>query len=634
MPERDKTDFSQFLGEYLADVKESFQIMSNALFALEKDYLLTEPLDELFREVHTLKSSSSMIGFSGVMQLAQVVEGFLDRLRKSEVRVYEESIDILFEAIAVFEKMAGEYAESGAVSFETEGRAGALRRGIARLESREMPAFQGIIALNKERHIEWLNPAAERMFGYTSDAARGRHVSMLIPEPNRGEVEQFLAEYVEKDERESISREVPGVSKDGSVFPMELSLSGMNLPERRLFLMIVREAGEFKVKAELTTAIEKIQTIRVGTDLLDNLFNLVGELIINKNRIDTLIAPIEKKELKSAIAVLNRTINALQENVSASRMVPVDEIFRRFPRLVRDLAKNAGKEVEFIIKGGDIELDKAMLDSLGEPIIHLLRNAVDHGIREDQKPGAIRLTAKRAENHILIEVEDNGRGIDIGHMKEIAVKRGFIAPDASPLMQDRDVLNLLFKPGFTSAEKVTDVSGRGVGLDVVKTVAGKLSGSANVVTKKDEGSRFTMSLPLTTAIVQTLLVGVGEHIFAIPTDIISETLGIKREEIKVVQDAQVLILRDEAIPYFELSEVLGMNHRTTSSESRIAVIIARGERLIGVGVDSMIDQKENIIKPLDPIAQQFRSFSGGTILGDGSVALMLDIPVLLELKIG
>lgn len=386
-------------------------------------------------------------------------------------------------------------------------------------------------------------------------------------------------------------------------------------------------------------AIEKITTVRVSIELLDNLFNLVGELIIVKNRIDNLLIDNQKKELKTAMSVLERIINTLQESVSAARMVPVDEIFQKFPRMVRDLAKDHGKQVDFVMMGRDIELDKAMLDAMGDPLIHLLRNAVDHGVESPEerekfgkaKMGTIRLIAERAENHVMLHVEDDGCGINVARMKELAARKGFANAEDVQTLEDKDVYNLLFLPGFSSAEKVSDVSGRGVGLDVVKTVTEKLSGTIEVATQKDRGTRFTLKLPLATAIMQTLMVGVGEHVFAIPSDIVVETLEVKSAQIKEIQNDRVLILRQEVIPFIMLGKLMQIPVRE-SQENPVALIISRGDKLYGLGVDTVIDQMENIIKPFDPIAQQFKGFSGGTILGDGRVALLLDIPALLDFK--
>ena len=331
--------------------------------------------------------------------------------------------------------------------------------------------------------------------------------------------------------------------------------------------------------------------------------------------------------------MMERTINAMQENVSASRMVPVDEIFQKFPRIVRDLAREQDKEIDLVIEGREIELDKSVLDAISEPLIHLLRNAVGHGIepageREamgKDKSGIIRLVAKRAENHILINVEDDGGGIDLERMKDVAIRKGFVKPEEGSL-SDKEIMKMLFSPGFSSVEDVTGLSGRGIGLNVVRTAAREMGGTVEVATEKGKGTRFSLTLPLTTAIVQTLMVEVSDHVFAIPSDIVLETMRIGVLEIKEIADRKVFVRGEEVIPFIALNDALGIVHK--KSDEFNVVVIHRGDRLIGLGVDGVVGQMENIVKPLDPIAQKFRGFSGGMIMGDGRVALLLDIPAL------
>jgi len=528
MSDKDEIDLSMFLADYLNDAREGFQRINSALLALEKDSSQTEQLDEIFRAIHTLKSSSAMLEFSDIAELAHICEDLLDRLRKHEVPVTAETIGALFEVTDTLEKMVQERAE---------GKEGAVE-------------FQALASKVKE---------------------------------------------LASGETSSQRQEVPNT------------------------------------KTAVIPTIEKIQTVRVQVDLLDSLFNLAGELIINKNRLDNILSDTANKELKAALASMEHNISELQENVSAARLVPVGEIFQKFPRMVRDLAREAGKEIELVLEGSEIELDKAMLDTISEPLIHLLKNAVDHGIepaetrqkRKKKRSGMVKLAAKRAENHILIDVGDDGSGIDTARMKEVAVRKGFVSPEEAESLQDKDILNLLFEPGVTSAEEVTDVSGRGVGLDVVKNSVKRLGGTVEVTTQKGEGTLFTLTLPLTTAVLQTLMVGVGNHIFAIPTDTVVETLEIKPEDIKEIRNEQVLVLRQEVITFVRLNEVLNIPGGE-DQDNLIAVVIHIGDRFLSLGVDSVVDQVENIIKPFDPVAQQFRGFSGGTILGDGRVALLLD----------
>lgn len=382
--------------------------------------------------------------------------------------------------------------------------------------------------------------------------------------------------------------------------------------------------------------IEKIETVRVHVDVLDALFNLVGELILNKNRIDNLVSGSGNKELKSVLSSMDHIIASMQENISVSRLVQAEEIFQKFPRMVRDLAKERRKEVDFVVEGSENELDKSVLDAIGEPLIHLIRNSIDHGIeppeiREKEgkkRMGTVRLAAKRAENNIIVEVEDDGKGMDMAHMKDVAINKGFIKPEETETMEDNDIMDIIFRPGFSTAEKVTGVSGRGIGLDIVRTATKKLGGFVEVATEKGKGSRFTLKLPLTTAVVQTLMVSVAEHVFVMPSDIVLETLEISPEDIKEVGQDTVLVLRNQVIPFTSLAGALNIPAQK-EWKNQVALIIQRGDRFMGIGVDAVLDQTENIIKPFDPIAVRFKGFSGGTILGDGRVALMLDIPGLI-----
>ncbi|MBU4222528.1 MAG: chemotaxis protein CheA [Euryarchaeota archaeon] len=532
MPEKDKLDLSIFLEDYCNDAKEYFREINSAMLELEKDHSKVENLNEIFRALHSLKSSSNMLEFTDIAEFSHLCEEPIDRMRKTALPITQDAIDVIFEAVDALNAMVNQKCEKKGDKFDHRAAADKVKRLI----SNEAPPEQEVIGTARS----------------------------AIP------------------------------------------------------------------------TIEKTETVRVHVDILNSLFNLVGELILNKNRIDNLVSGSENKKLRSALSAMDHIIAELQENVSVSRLVPADEIFQKFPRMVRDLAKEQKKEVEFEVVGGENELDKSVLDAIGEPLIHLIRNSIDHGIelpeiREKEgkkRTGTVKLVAKRAENNILIEVEDDGKGMDMAHMKEAAINKGFIKPEEAEAVEDSDIMETIFRPGFSTAEKVTGVSGRGIGLDIVRTATKKLGGSVEVATEKGRGSRFTLALPLTTAVVQTLMVGVGEHVFVMPSDIVIETLDVKPEFIKEVGKDKALVLRKNVIPFISLAEVLNIPVQE-GQKNQVALIIQRGNRFIGVGVDAVLDQTENIIKPFDSIAAKFKGFSGGTILGDGRVALMLDIPGLI-----
>ncbi len=556
MSESDKLDFLRFLGDYLTDVREGFQSVNNALLILEKDFGRTDLLDEVFRVFHTMKSSSIMLEFTDIAELAHIAEDLLDLMRKNEVQVTQEGIDILFEIADTLGTMVTARSEKKGAS-GTDWSSGILD-------------FRNRIAGLKDN-----NTSAPTQPGNKEDPEEGR-----------------------KEERQKT-----------------------NAP-----------------------AIEKVHTVRVHVDLLDSLFNIVGEIIILRNRIETIVSEMPNKELKSTLSEMNRLISELQDNVSVARMVPVAEVFEKFPRMVRDLAKERHKEIDFILEGSEIELDKAIIDAIGEPVLHLLRNSIDHGIEppDERKrlnkniQGKVRLAAKRTETHILIEVEDDGRGIDSAHIRRVAVKRGFLQQEEAEMSQDKNILSLLFHPSFSTADEVTGISGRGVGLYIVKSSARELGGTVEMTTQTGQGTRFTMKLPLSTAIMQMLMISVGGQVFGVPSDFVIETLDVKQKDIREIHTDKALVLRNEVIPFVLLHETMGISV-PHDQENFVAIIITRGSKFLAVGVDAVMDQMENIVKPFDPIAQQWKGFSGGMILGDGRVALLLDIPALLnfeELKEG
>lgn len=551
MSESDKIDFLRFLGDYLTDAREGFQSVNNALLILEKDFSRTDLLDEVFRVFHTMKSSSIMLEFTDIAELAHIAEDLLDLMRKNEVQVTQEGIDVLFEVADTLGMMVKERSEK-------KGASGA----------------------------DW----SARILGF-----RNRIAGL-------------------KDNNTSAPTQ-PGNTEG---------------PE-----------GDRKGEGQKTNApaIEKVQTVRVHVDLLDSLFNIVGEIIILRNRIETIVSDMPDKELKSTLSEMNRLISELQDNVSVARMVPVAEVFEKFPRMVRDLAKERHKEIDFILEGSEIELDKAIIDAIGEPVIHLLRNSIDHGIEppDERKrlnkhiQGKVRLVAKRTETHILIEVEDDGRGIDAARIRRVAVKKGLIQQEEAETLQD-NILSLLFHPSFSTAEEVTGLSGRGVGLYIVKSSARELGGTVEMTTQIGQGTRFTMKLPLSTAIMQMLMISVGGQVFGVPSDMVVETLDVKQEDIRKIYNNKALVLRNEVIPFVLLHEAMGISV-PHDQENFVAIIVSRGSKFLAVGVDAVLDQMENIVKPFDPIAQQCKGFSGGMILGDGRVALLLDIPALLNFEV-
>jgi len=381
----------------------------------------------------------------------------------------------------------------------------------------------------------------------------------------------------------------------------------------------------------------RTQSVRVNISRLDNLMNLIGELVINRTRLQEIASSLNNPDLKEALAQMARLTADLQDEVMKTRMVPVEHIFNRFPRMVRDLAKSRSKDLDFVIEGKDIELDRTILDEISDPLMHLLRNAVDHGIdgpeereaRGKPRRGSIRLAARRDRNYVSIEVSDDGQGIDTGKIFAHAENAGLLNAEDRKMLGEEDALRLLATPGFSTAEEVSGVSGRGVGLDVVKNKVESLGGMLIMQSVPGEGTTFAMKLPLTLAIIQALLVKVSGEIYAIPLGVVAETAVISSHEVKYVSNQEVIFLRDETLPLMRLGKYLGLAGDNGQGSFPV-VVVEVTPKSVAIAVDELMGQQEIVITSLDRFLKRIRGFGGATILGTGEVALILDIPTLIS----
>lgn len=388
-------------------------------------------------------------------------------------------------------------------------------------------------------------------------------------------------------------------------------------------------------------AIKKISvmtdTVRVKVERLDRIMNLVAELVLNKSIMQQMVSTYNLTDLYSIVNQFDKTISQLQEEVLITRMVPLKNIFDRYPRTVRDLSKRLKKEIELEIIGSEIEVDRTLLDEINEPLLHLLRNAIDHGIETPQqrlslgKPavGKIKLIAKREKGYCIIEVSDDGRGMDPEEIKRKAVEREIITTEEAKMLSEQEAFMLICDPNFSTAEKVTEVSGRGVGMDVVRNIVNKYNGRLEIISKKNRGTSFILYLPLTLAIIQALLVKVNGQIYALPLSNVIEITKIQESNLKTIEDkGRVLILREEVIPLLWLKDILKIeegNLDTNEEKENYAIIVELHERKFGVVVPALLGQQQIVIKSLGGILKGTKLFSGSTILGDGSVILIIDI---------
>ncbi len=381
------------------------------------------------------------------------------------------------------------------------------------------------------------------------------------------------------------------------------------------------------------------QSVRVDIDKLDTLMNLVGELVINKVRLEQIGTTHRLTELTETLEQMDRVTTDLQSVVMKVRMVPVGQVFNRFPRMVRDIAKELNKDINLTIEGEETELDRTVIDEIGDPLMHLLRNSLDHGVEHPDdreakgKPrtGEVGLIARHEGNNVVIMVTDDGSGIDADKIRSKAVEKGMITQEEADNLDDSDAVRLVFLPGFSTAEKITDISGRGVGMDVVRSKIESLGGHVDVETKIDEGSVFKIKLPLTLAIIQALLVKVQEEMYAIPLGSIDSTINITSDDIKTVQNKEVIVLRGQIIPIIRLGDVLSVpRSEETENEDIFVVVVHLGDRKAGIVVDNLIGQQEIVIKTLGKLLVGLKIFSGATVLGDGRVALILDVGTLMQ----
>ncbi len=639
-------DLSQYKEMYVVESAEHLQSMNEALLSLEKEPENSETINVMFRSAHTLKGMSATMGYSNIATLTHEMENLMDRVRKGEMKLEGGAIDVLFECLDALEKMADEPENSSQHDISAllekissiskthimekkqpvEIDVGSTTSGAA---VEQTPAEDGVNVFNVTitLHESCLLKSARSSVVLRNISEIGKIIETK-PSVESLENEKFDREFSivvsTKEDAKKIEDCVKKVSEITSVEVKPHNHKGASKG--------IKEPGNENAR----NAIKSVQSVRVSIERLESLMNLVEELVITKIRLLQLSNLHRFNVLEETLANLNRLTNDLQEEITAARMVPIEQIFQRFPRMVRDLAKKEGKDIDLLIEGGDIELDRTVLDEVGDPLVHILRNCVDHGIElpeEREKlsknpEGTIRLTARREKNFVIIEAEDDGRGMHPDKIRESAVKKGLMTKEEAQKLSDNDAINLCFAPGFSTAEKITDVSGRGVGLDVVKTKIEGLSGSIKLESWVGKGTKITLKLPLTIAIIQSLMVKVSGEIYAIPITNVIRDLAINKSQIKTIKGEEVILLRDEVLPLVRLHKLFG--RQTNGHEDIVVVVVERKGSNIGLVVDQLIGQQEVIIKNFDNrFLKRIKGFAGATIMGDGNVALIIDVGTIL-----
>jgi two-component system chemotaxis sensor kinase CheA len=650
---------------YVTHAKEGIENLNDKLLELEKNPDDPAVINECFRFAHTIKGMAATMTFKNTAELAHAMEDLLDAIRSKRLEPTPDVMDLFFQCVDTMGSMTDvvkdkkpepEAAELMATikkqvdalppePAEEEEEKPAEKEGEKKVEPKaeekkpakpaakkeaapapeeEQPAEpgeKGIVGLTIQMVQGCDMPSARALVAIKRIEAAGRVVD-IRPSLDEIEADRFggiFTVWVETSER--LDKLVKGVS----------SLKGISkVVQERAAPKKEEPKPEAHAAAAPKKGAQEIASVRVKMDRLDDLLDSVGELVINKIRLSEISKGAESPQLAEALRALDRLTTELQYNVLRIRMVPIEMVFSKFPRMIRDLSKDIGKDIELVMIGQEIELDRTVIDKLGDLLVHLLRNSVDHGIESPEerakagkaRTGVIRLSAAQEQNRVVIKVEDDGHGIDIAKIKKKALEKGLRTEEELRVMSDDEATNILATPGFSTADKVTAVSGRGVGLDAVKAGVESLGGSMTIESRKGAWTRMVIRLPLTLAIILAMLVKVGKDIYAISIDPIIETVSISDSEIKSIGGMKVIKYRGEIVPLLYLSQLLEVSDEQLGRE---AIIVEIGQKKTALVVEELLGQQEIVVKPLDKYLRRVPYLGGATILGSGEVALILDM---------
>ena len=647
-------DNAQYAELFVTESREHVSAINHSLLDLERGVGGDEPVGSIFRSVHTIKGMSATMGYTAVASLSHELETLLDRVRRGVRAIDEPLMELLFQSADVLEA-AIETAVGGASTVDVgplverlraQGQAGdapapGRSDGVARPPASGggwtalEPAGNGVLV--RVRLAPETPLVGVRAFLVVQAARALGTVSAISPSADamqRGEMEHdFALRLVTERDATAVEHALRAAGDVVDVVVGEASLveqAEHPVSEPATFV----EALTTSTPAD-GTGVRQQRSVRIDLRRLDNLMNLIGELVITRGRLVQLSASIDDAALTETVSQASRLVADLQDEIMTSRMVPVWQVFDRFPRLVRDAAHSVHKQVDFVIEGKEVELDRSMLDEVGDPIVHLLRNAVDHGIEVPAvrvalgKPAAGRLTlsALRDRSAVAIRVTDDGKGVDRQRVLQRAHEQGLVEPSRTEL-SDEELFRIISRPGFSTAETVTDLSGRGVGIDAVYNRVRTLGGSVDMRSVPGQGTTVTMRLPLTLAIVRALLARIGDETYAVPMTHIRETVELLPSILRSVQGKEVMMLRDEVLPLMRMRELMRFDGDRARGTEQV-VVVELADRRAALVVDALIGQQEIVVKQFDGVRDGFSLFGGATILGDGAPALILDVSSLL-----
>ncbi|RDI47437.1 two-component system chemotaxis sensor kinase CheA [Falsibacillus pallidus] len=675
---------NQYLEVFIEESREHLQSCNENILALEKNPDDLSIVNEIFRSAHTLKGMSATMGYEDIAHLTHVMENVLDAIRNEKIKVTPELFDVVFLSIDALESMVESIAaggdgkrdiqeialklqmiEDGKTISQSQASAEAAAAvaepyEVNRPKTQYDQFEQTVIKQSKDQGFECfeitvsLRPdcllKAARVFMVFEVLEKCGEVIKSNPSVEKLEEEQFDQYFtVTLITKENVSDLHSKIMKVSEVDEVEISAFTFDEPLEE----VKEEEKKPETKPGLTekkqTPVESTQqtsakqaagnkTIRVSIDRLDSLMNLFEELVIDRGRLEQISRELDNTELHETVERMSRISGDLQNIILNMRMVPVETVFNRFPRMVRQLARDLNKVINLEIIGAETELDRTVIDEIGDPLVHLLRNAMDHGIETPEirkakgKPeeGTVLLKAYHSGNHVFIEIEDDGAGISRDKVLEKAISKGIVSEQTAHTLTDKQVYELIFASGFSTADIISDISGRGVGLDVVKSTIESLGGSITIDSTQGSGSIFSIQLPLTLSIISVMLVELGMEKYAIPLSSIIETAIIRKSEIMNAHNQKVIDFRGRVVPVVQLKEVFEVPGEEDGSEFMSLVIVRKGDKMAALVVDSFIGQQEVVLKSLGNYLTNVFAISGATILGDGQVALILDCNALIK----
>ncbi|EAK5748007.1 hybrid sensor histidine kinase/response regulator [Campylobacter lari] len=617
-------DIQEILEDFLVEAFELVEQIDHDLVELEANPEDLELLNRIFRVAHTVKGSSSFLNFDVLTKLTHHMEDVLNKARHNELKITPEVMDVVLESIDMMKTLLN--------SIRDNGNDTAIGLDIA-------PICTRLTAISEGESLESVAPAkTEESKEEIKEEPKAEEpevdVNKLSDDEVEAEIERLLKVRKAEDQARRAEKKK---TQEANLAPSKPAAQAQNTTAEKK----VPAAGGGSSGANMD------QTIRVEVKRLDHLMNLIGELVLGKNRLLKIYDDVEERydgekfleELNQVVSQLSIVTTDIQLAVMKTRMQPIAKVFNKFPRVVRDLGRELGKQMELEISGEETELDKSIVEEIGDPIMHMIRNSCDHGIEDpatrvaNGKPekGTVNLKAYNEGNHIVVEIADDGKGLDADALKSKAIEKNLITEREADQMSDKEAFALIFKPGFSTAAKITNVSGRGVGMDVVKTNIEKLNGVIEIDSELGKGTVMKLKIPLTLAIIQSLLVGTQEEFYAIPLASVLETVRVPIDDIYTIEGKNVLRLRDEVLSLVRLSDVFGVKQVLENTDQTYVVVIGVAESKLGIIVDTLVGQEEIVIKSMGEYLQNIQGIAGATIRGDGRVTLIIDVAAMMDI---